>query len=104
MPQGAVSVELEKLPIWHSGVDGGLPLWQRSPAMTIPVQETIEKLTPTAVAREMGLPISTVFRWMKADRIPGTGAAHEWRRDQFEAAVKRLGSTKVRPRRQAKAA
>ena len=66
----------------------------------LPVKATIEDLTPTAVAREMKLPISTVFRWMKSDRIPGTGAAHEWRRNQFEEAVKRLraaaGAAKTR--------
>lgn len=58
--------------------------------MSLPVKATIQALTPTAVAKTMGLPISTVFRWMKSDRIPGKGPAHEWRRDQFEAAVKRL--------------
>lgn len=61
-----------------------------SESMSLPVRDTINELTPTAVAREMGLPISTVFRWMKSDRIPGAGAAHEWRRAQFEDAVKRL--------------
>jgi hypothetical protein len=38
----------------------------------------------------MGLPISTVFRWMTDDRIPGKGRAHEWRVAQFEAAVAAL--------------
>ncbi len=58
--------------------------------MSLPVQATIKELTPTAVANAMGLPVSTVFRWMKTDRIPGVKAAHEWRRNQFEAAVRRL--------------
>jgi hypothetical protein len=38
----------------------------------------------------MGLPISTVFRWMTQDRIPGKGRAHDWRVAQFEAAVSEL--------------
>ena len=59
-------------------------------AMNMPIQATIKRLTPTAVARQMRLPISTVFRWMTCDRIPGQGAAHEWRVSQFEAAVKEL--------------
>lgn len=55
-----------------------------------PVRKTIEALTPTKIAREMGVPISTVHRWMTEDRIPGRGASHEWRAAQFEAAAARL--------------
>jgi len=58
------------------------------------IQQTIKELTPTAIAKAMGLPISTVFRWMKEDRIPGEGVSHKWRRDQFDAAVKQLRRTK----------
>lgn len=58
--------------------------------MTIPIRKNIEELTPTAVAREMGLPISTIFRWMTEDRIPGKGAAHAWRVREFETAIARL--------------
>ena len=63
--------------------------------MSTPVQATIKNLTPTAVAREMGLPISTVFRWMTNDRIPGRGTAHEWRVRQFEEAVEKLNAAKA---------
>lgn len=73
-------------------------------SMNLPVQATIKELTPTAVANAMGLPISTVFRWMKEDRIPGTKAAHEWRRSQFEAAVKKLRSEAKANRQQQRAA
>jgi hypothetical protein len=58
--------------------------------MSTSIRDTIEKLTPSAVARAMQLPLSTVFRWMKEDRIPGRGTAHEWRRRQFDDAVKAL--------------
>jgi predicted DNA-binding transcriptional regulator AlpA len=55
-----------------------------------PVRQTIRELRLTRVARKMGLPISTVFRWMTQDRIPGKGRAHDWRVAQFEAAVSEL--------------
>ena len=58
--------------------------------MTLPVHDTIKELTPTAVAREMGLPISTVFRWMNENRIPGRGPAHDWRVERFEEAVGKI--------------
>ena len=73
--------------------------------MTLPVHDTIKELTPTAVAREMGLPISTVFRWMNEDRIPGRGAAHDWRVERFEEAAGNIrASLKSAPRRQRKKA
>lgn len=69
--------------------------------MTLPIHDTIKKLTPTLVAREMGLPISTVFRWMNEDRIPGRGPAHQWRVERFEEAVNKIkASLKDAPRRQ----
>jgi predicted DNA-binding transcriptional regulator AlpA len=55
-----------------------------------PVRDTIRELRLTQVARKMGLPISTVFRWMSQDRIPGRGRAHDWRVAQFETAVAAL--------------
>ena len=55
-----------------------------------PVRDTIRELRLTRVARKMGLPISTVFRWMTQDRIPGKGRAHDWRVAQFETAVSEL--------------
>jgi hypothetical protein len=58
--------------------------------MDLPVRHTIRELSLTRVARKMGLPISTVLRWMSQDRIPGTGRAHDWRVAQFEAAVNAL--------------
>jgi len=58
--------------------------------MDTPVRTSIKHHTPTAVAREMGLPISTIHRWMEEDRIPGQGAAHQWRKEQFEAAIAKL--------------
>lgn len=58
--------------------------------MSTSVSETIKRLTPSAVARAMQLPLSTVFRWMKEDRIPGRGVAHEWRKRQFNDAIKTL--------------
>ena len=54
------------------------------------VRDTIRELRLTQVARKMGLPISTVFRWMSQDRIPGKGRAHDWRVAQFETAVSEL--------------
>ena len=58
--------------------------------MPLPVRDTIRELRLTRVARQMGLPVSTVFRWMTEDRIPGQGRAHQWRVAQFEAAVAEL--------------
>ena len=58
--------------------------------MRLPVRDTIRELRLTRVARQMGLPVSTVFRWMREDRIPGRGRAHQWRVAQFEAAVAAL--------------
>ena len=58
--------------------------------MRLPVRDTIRELRLTRVARQMGLPISTIFRWMTEDRIPGRGAAHQWRVARFEAAVAEL--------------
>lgn len=68
--------------------------------MTLPIQATIKELTPTAVAREMGLPISTVFRWMNEDRIPGRGPAHQWRVERFEQAVRNIRASIKADRRQ----
>jgi hypothetical protein len=59
-------------------------------SMTVPIRDSIEALTTTRVAREMGLPISTVHRWKEHDRIPGKGPSHDWRVSQFEAAVRKL--------------
>jgi len=58
--------------------------------MQLPVRATIRELSLSRVARQMGVPVSTVFRWMTDDRIPGKGRAHEWRVAQFEAAVAAL--------------
>ena len=58
--------------------------------MPLPVRDTIRELRLTRVARRMGLPVFTVFRWMTEDRIPGRGRAHQWRVAQFEAAVAEL--------------
>ena len=69
------------------------------PPMTFPVAATIKELTPTAVAGAMGFPISTVFRWMKEDRIPGKKASYEWRRSQFELAVKKLRRSTAKRRK-----
>jgi hypothetical protein len=60
------------------------------------IRQTIEELTTTKVANAMGLPISTVHRWKMEDRIPGEGPQHEWRVAQFDAAVKKLRSVKVK--------
>jgi hypothetical protein len=62
------------------------------------IQQTIKELTPTKVAKAMGMPTSTVFRWMTQDRIPGRGMAHKWRLDQFEAAVRKLRRSSKRAR------
>ncbi len=72
--------------------------------MSIPVQSTIAELTPTAVARAMGFPISTVFRWMNEDRIPGRGTAHKMRREKFEEAAKRLKADQAKPSKPRKVA
>jgi predicted DNA-binding transcriptional regulator AlpA len=58
--------------------------------MRLPVRDTIRELRLSRVARRMGLPVSTLFRWMTEDRIPGKGRAHQWRVAQFEAAVAEL--------------
>lgn len=58
--------------------------------MSLPVRKSIERYTPTVVARAMGLPISTIHRWMTKDCIPGKGPQQEWRRDQFETAIAKL--------------
>lgn len=58
--------------------------------MPLPVRATIRELGLSRVARRTGLPISTVWRWMAGDRIPGKGRPHEWRVAQFEAAVAAL--------------
>ena len=58
--------------------------------MRPPVRDTIRELRLSRVARQMGLPVSTVWRWMAEDRIPGKGRAHAWRVAQFEAAVAAL--------------
>jgi len=65
-------------------------------SMRLPVRDTIRELRLTRVARQMGLPISTVFRWMAEDRIPGKGAAHQWRVARFEAAVAELRADQQR--------
>lgn len=62
--------------------------------MSESIKETIKDLTPSVVARAMNLPVSTVFRWMNEDRIPGKGPAREWRFKEFEAAVARVRAAK----------
>jgi antitoxin component of RelBE/YafQ-DinJ toxin-antitoxin module len=69
--------------------------------MNLPIRATIKRLKPSVVARQMGLPISTVFRWMNADRIPGRNTPHEWRVKQFEKAVAELDA-KPKPKRKRK--
>ena len=58
--------------------------------MSLPVRATIQALGLSRTARAMGLPVSTVFRWMRQDRIPGRGRAHAWRVAWFEEAVSAL--------------
>jgi hypothetical protein len=59
------------------------------------VRATLEKLGTTAVAKAMGLPISTVHGWKDNDKIPGRGKAHDWRVSQFVAAVVRLSASQA---------
>lgn len=58
------------------------------------IRKAIEELTPTRIAAEMGIAISTVWRWKEADQIPGKGGAKRWREEQFNAAVKKLRKAK----------
>lgn len=60
----------------------------------LPVKATIEEIGTTALAREMGLPISTVHGWKEDDRIPGRGKLLELRITAFVAAVDRLKTAK----------
>jgi len=55
-----------------------------------PPKDAISKFGASAVAREMGVPVSTVHGWKRANRIPGQGKAHEWRVTQFSDAIARL--------------
>jgi hypothetical protein len=59
------------------------------------IKKAIEELTPTRIANEMGIAISTVWRWKEADEIPGKGGAKRWREEQFHAAVKKLRKQKA---------
>src|SRR5258708_1391133 len=61
-----------------------------------PVRDTIRELRLTRVARKMALPISTVFRGMTQDRIPGKGRAHDGRIPVARASGPRLIERYVR--------
>ncbi|KAF0097841.1 MAG: hypothetical protein FD144_4790 [Rhodospirillaceae bacterium] len=50
----------------------------------------IDRLGLTPIARKMGIPISTLDGWKKNGRIPGRGAAKQWREALFWGAVKEL--------------
>lgn len=58
-----------------------------SSSMSIAVRATIKDIGPARLARAAGFPLSTVFRWMQEDRIPGRGAAHDMRLQKFTEVV-----------------
>jgi len=59
--------------------------------MPLPIRKTIEHLKLSKVAKEMGVPVSTVFRWKEADTIPGCDdPKSDWRYRHFEQVALRL--------------
>jgi len=64
--------------------------------MRTSIRETIQTYGTTAIAEAVGLPISTVHGWKKADAIPGKGTLHDMRVQAFKAAVKSLKKPKRR--------
>lgn len=60
----------------------------------IPVRSIISDVGTSALARQMGLPITTLHQWKQNDRIPGAPASgmHKFRVEQFLAAVRKLRS------------
>jgi hypothetical protein len=72
--------------------------------MTLPIRQTIADLGITAVAKATGFPTSTIFRWMKKDKVAGKGLGHDLRYERFEAAVKKLLAKEVRRPRRKRAA
>lgn len=60
-------------------------------AMALPIRKTIKHLKLSKVAKEMGVPVSTVFRWREADSIPGADDPKtDWRYRHFERVALRL--------------
>lgn len=54
------------------------------------VAKTIEECGTSELAREMGLPISTVHTWKRFNDIPGRGTVREAKIAAFNAAVKKV--------------
>jgi hypothetical protein len=50
----------------------------------------IEEHGTTAIAEAMGLPISTIHTWKRANAIPGKGLLHRMKVEAFKAAIRRL--------------
>lgn len=54
------------------------------------VARTIKKYGVSRVAKASGYPISTIHRWYRENRIPGTGKAKEIRKRELLAAFAAL--------------
>ena len=67
--------------------------------MRTSIRETIQTYGTTALAEAIGLPISTIHDWKRANAIPGKGTMHDMRVQAFEAAVKSLKKAAKRSRK-----
>jgi hypothetical protein len=65
------------------------------------VAQQIEMYGTTCIAKAMGLPISTIHTWKKANAIPGSGLLHDMKVQAFKAAVKSLKKAAKKQRKAA---
>ncbi len=53
----------------------------------------------SAIAGAMGLPVSTVHTWKRANAIPGKGLIHAMKVEAFKAAISRLKEEALAPKK-----
>lgn len=64
--------------------------------MKLAVRKTLDEFGVRSVAEAAGIPFWTLRKWRDADRVPGKGAAHDWRVDVLLKAVDKLREAQER--------
>lgn len=58
--------------------------------MKLAVRKTLDEFGVRAVAEAADIPFWTLRKWRDADRVPGQGAAHDWRVGVLLKAIDKL--------------
>ena len=69
--------------------------------MTFPVAQTIKQVGAPELAEATGIPLRTIYRWQKLDKVSGKGVIHDLRLSLLKDAAQRLSAPKSKKRRAA---